>query len=289
MRYGFVIPNGDVHTVAALAREIEEAGWDGAFYWDGIYAGPETPVLDPWVTGAAMALATSRVRIGAVLSPLSRRRPWKVAREAATLDQLSGGRLVMPVGLGAPDSFGPFGEVTDRRERAELLDESLQILVGLWRGEPFGFQGKHYQFPEVTFLPAPTQAGGVPLWVVGAWGSERSMARALRHDGLLPNKLNPDRTHAAITPDDIRAIREYVAARRPPGKPFEIIAEGTTPTGDPDAAAAQVRPYAEAGATWWIESPWTPPNGPAELRARIAQGPPRGVRRGCGGEGYGQG
>ena len=275
MKYGFVIPNGDVHEVAGLAREIEEAGWDGAFYWDGIYVGPEMLVNDPWVTMAAMALATERVRIGAVLSPLSRRRPWKVARESATLDVLSRGRLVMPVGLGAPDSFGPFGEVTDRKQRAELLDEALQILPGLWSGQPFSFSGKHYQFPEVTFLPTPVQPGGVPLWVVGAWGSERSMARALRHDGILPNKLTPERTHAAITPDDIRAIREYVAAHRESDKPFEIIMEGITPTGDHAAAAAQVRPYAEAGATWWIESPWTAPNGPDELRARIRQGPPR--------------
>ncbi len=275
MQYGFVIPNGDVQTVAALAREIEEAGWDGAFYWDGIYVDAATPIYDPWIVMAAMALATERVRIGAMLSPLSRRRPWKVARESVTLDHLSGGRLTMPVGLGATDSFGPFNEVTDRKERAELLDESLAILTGLWSGQPFGFQGKHYQFPEVTFLPAPVQAGGIPLWVVGAWGSERSMARVLRHDGIIPNKLTPDRTHAAIAPDDIRAIREYAAAHRTAATPFEIIAEGTTPTGDPAAAAAQVQPFAEAGATWWIESPWTPPNGPDELRARIRQGPPR--------------
>lgn len=275
MRYGFVIPNGDVQTVAALAREIEDAGWDGAFYWDGIYVDAATPIYDPWIAMAAMALATERVRIGAMLSPLSRRRPWKVARESVTLDHLSGGRLTMPVGLGAVDAFGPFNEVRDRKERAELLDESLAILTGLWSGQPFSFQGKHYQFPEVTFLPAPVQAGGIPLWVVGAWGSERSMARVLRHDGIIPNKLTPDRTHAAITPDDIRAIREYAAAHRTAATPFEIIAEGTTPIGDPAAAAAQVMPFAEAGATWWIESPWTPPNGPAELRARIRQGPPR--------------
>ena len=275
MRYGFVIPGGEPGEIVALTREIEAAGWDGAFYWDGIYVGPDSPVYDPWVLMTAMALATSRVRIGAMLSPLSRRRPWKVARESATLDLLSGGRLVMPVGLGAVDSFGPFGEVADRKERAELLDESLRILTGLWTGEPFSFDGKHYRFPEVTFLPKPTQPGGVPLWVVGAWGSERSMARALRHDGLIPNKLTPDRTHGEITADDIRAIREYVTARREATKPFEIIMEGTTPTGDPAAAASRVRPFAEAGATWWIESPWTPPNGPDELRARIRQGPPR--------------
>jgi alkanesulfonate monooxygenase SsuD/methylene tetrahydromethanopterin reductase-like flavin-dependent oxidoreductase (luciferase family) len=261
--------------VAALAREIEAAGWDGAFYWDGIYVGPEMPVLDPWVTMAAMALATERVQIGALLTPLSRRRPWKVAREAATLDRLAGGRLVMPVGLGAPDSFGPFGEVTDRRERAELLDEALAILTGLWTGEPFAFSGKHYQFPAVTFLPTPARAGGVPLWVVGALGSERSLARAFRHDGIIPSRRAADSARLPITPDDLRALRAEAAARRGADRPFDIIMEGTTPTGDRAAAAAQVAPLAEAGATWWIESPWTPPNGSDELRARIRQGPPK--------------
>ncbi len=276
MQYGFVIPHGDVHTIAALAGEIEAAGWDAAFYWDGIYVGPESAVLDPWVTMAAMALATSRIRIGAILSPLSRRRPWKVARETATLDQLSHGRLILPVGLGAVESFGPFGEEADRKVRAALLDEALAILTGLWSGQPFSYQGQHYQFPAVTFLPTPAQPGGVPIWVVGKVGSKRSLGRAFRYQGLIPTTGTFE---TPLTPQDLRDLAPAIAAvqqeRGDAAPPFDLILEGQTPTGDPQAAAAQVRPFAEAGATWWIESPWSEPNALADLRARIAQGPPR--------------
>src|SRR5581483_294045 len=133
MRYGFIITGGDPRTAAELAREAEDAGWDGVFTWDGI-AIPDVPSYDPWVTMAAMAMPTERVRLGAVLTPPSRRRPWKLARETMTLDHLSNGRLVLPVGLGALDDagFGAVGEATDRATRAALLDESLAILEGLW-------------------------------------------------------------------------------------------------------------------------------------------------------------
>lgn len=148
MRYGVVIPTGDPRTVADLAREAEAAGWDGVFTWDGIYVGETMPVYDPWVVMAGMAMVTKRVRIAPIRTPLSRRRPWKVARETVTLDHLSNGRLVLPVGLGAVDSFGKVGEETDRRTRAELLDESLAILDGLWSGKPFRFDGKHYHLDK---------------------------------------------------------------------------------------------------------------------------------------------
>src|SRR5919107_3266330 len=147
MRYGFIVPKGDPRTVARLAREAEEAGWDGVFCWDGINVG-ETETYDPWVVMAAMAMETKRVRLGAMLTPPARRRPWKLARETMTLDRLSNGRLVLPVGLGTLDdaAFGNVGEPTEARVRAELLDESLAILDGLWTGEPFAYDGRHYRF-----------------------------------------------------------------------------------------------------------------------------------------------
>lgn len=275
MHYGFIIPTGDIHTIADMAAEAEAAGWDGVFYYDGMYVGPDTPIYDPWIVMAAMALRTTRVRIGSIIMPLSRRRPWKVARETVALDHLSGGRLVLPVGLGAVDAFGDVGEQTDRKVRAQLLDECLAILTGLWTGKPFSYQGRHYRLGEMTFLPPALQHPRIPIWVVGAWGSARSMGRALRYDGILPTKVGASGTHAAVTPDDYRAIRAYVEAQRPDGGPFDLIVEGYTAPGDPARAAEQVHPFAEAGATWWIESPWTPPNGPDELRKRIHQGPPR--------------
>lgn len=275
MRYGFVIPNGDPLQIAELAGEAEAAGWDGIFYWDGIYVGADTPLYDPWVVLAAMAMRTQKVRIGAVVSPLSRRRPWKVARETVTLDHLSGGRLVLPVGLGAVDSFGDVGEVTDRKLRAELLDESLEILTGLWSGEPFKYEGKHYQLGEMTFIPRPIQSPRIPIWAVGAWPREKSMRRALRYDGVLPNKVNPDGTVGAPSPEDIHDMKIYAEQHRTASTPFEIVMEGRTPGDDLNHDAETVRPWAEAGATWWMEDMWAAPNEPDDVRARILKGPPR--------------
>ena len=203
VRYGFVIPRGDPRAVAELAGELEAAGWDGAFYWDGINIG-DMETYDPWVVMAAMAMRTGRVRIGAMLPP-ARRRPWKLARETMTLDRLSGGRLVLPVGLGTLDDggFSKVGEPTDRRVRARLLDESLDILTGLWSGEPFSYEGGRLE--EMTFLPRPVQRPRIPIWVVGAWPSEKSMNRALRYDGLLAYT-----TRGEVTPEDIRAMKAYV-------------------------------------------------------------------------------
>jgi hypothetical protein len=276
LRYGFLVPTGDPRTVAELAREAEEAGWDGAFYWDGICVG-EMDTYDPWVVMAAMAMLTEGVSIGAVLTPPARRRPWKLARETVALDHLSGGRLVLPVGLGALDDggFSKVGEPTDRKVRAKLLDESLEILTGLWGGEPFSYEGEHYQLEEMTFRPPPVQRPRIPIWVVGAWPSRKSMGRALRYDGVLVATIGGSAESSGITPETIRAIKAYAEENRTETTPFDIVWEGRTSGEDPGRATAVVRPYAEAGVMWWIESPWTPPNEPDDLRVRIRQGPPR--------------
>jgi len=289
VKYGFIVTKGDPRTVADLAREAEAAGWDGAFYWDGIAIdywdgsnfGP-METYDPWVVMEAMAMQTERVRLGAMLTPPARRRPWKLAREAMTLDRLSGGRLVLPVGLGAVDDggFSKVGEPLDRKARAGRLDESLEILTGLWSGEPFAFEGEHYRLEEVTFLPTPVQRPRVPIWVVGAWPSRRSVNRALRYDGLLAAKVGATAEEPGVTPEDIRAMKSYAEANRSEDAPFDIVMEGVTPGDDPEGAASVVRPFAEAGATWWIESRWTPPNEPEDLLQRIRQGPPRTDRSG---------
>lgn len=277
MRHGFVITLSDPRISADLAREAEEAGWDAVFTWDGICIGDEE-MHDPWVTLAAMAARTERVRIGAMITPPSRRRPWKLARETMSVDHLSQGRLIVPVGLGTLDDagFGPVGEPTDRKVRAELLDESLAILAGLWSGEPFGWSGTHYQFPPMAFRPPTVQQPRPPVWVVAAWPSERSTARALRWDGLLPNVRQADGTMGRPTPEDLAAIAAHVRAHREATTPFDLVVDGTTPADDPAAAAAEVRVWADAGATWWLEAPWGMPGGAEMLRRRIAAGPPRG-------------
>jgi Luciferase-like monooxygenase len=277
LRYGFIIPGGEANEIVTMVREAEEVGWDGVFYWDGIYIESAGPMFDPWAMLAAIAMQTSHVRIGAMLTPVSRRRPWKLARETMTVDQLSGGRLVLPVGLGALDDggFGKVGEPTDRKTRAELLDEGLEILTGLWSGKPFSYKGKHYTLDEMTFLPPPAQQPRIPIWVVGAWPREKSLARVLRYDGLLPAKLDANGSFADVTPGDLRAMKAYIEERRTATTPFDIVYEGRTPGDELAQAAEIVRPYAEAGATWWMEAMWEAPNTPTDVRKRIQQGPPR--------------
>lgn len=273
MQYGFVLPWGDATTAMSLAQEAETAGWDGFFMWDPVWG------IDPWVSLAAVAVQTERIRLGTLITPLSRCRPWKLASETVTLDHLSQGRVILSVGLGAIDSgFEVFGEETDRRTRAELLDEGLEILTGLWRGNLFDYDGKHYQVKDMEFLPPtppPTfQSPRIPIWVVGAWPRPKSMQRVIRYDGLLPTMINADGTHITPTPDDIRAMKKYVEEHRSLTTPFDIIIEGETPTDDRQHAMNQVYPYAEAGATWWMEGQWSAKTIDS-VRRRVAQGPPR--------------
>ena len=277
MRYGIILTVGGPGEAADLAALAEAAGWDGVFTWDGIAVGPGD-TYDPWVVLAAIAVRTERVRIGAVVTPPARRRPWKLARETMTVDRLSGGRLVVPVGLGAVDdaAFGGVGEPTEARTRAELLDESLAILEGLWSGEPFAFEGRHFRFGAMTFRPPPVQRPRIPVWVVGAWPWPRSMARAARWDGIVAQAPAADGTSAAPTPDQLREIGAWLASERAAAGrsgPYDIIAQGSTPAADPAAARATVAAYADAGATWWIEGDWAASlDG---LRSRVEAGPPR--------------
>jgi alkanesulfonate monooxygenase SsuD/methylene tetrahydromethanopterin reductase-like flavin-dependent oxidoreductase (luciferase family) len=284
MHYGVVLPLIGLQETLDLTVAAERSGWGAVFVADCINVGtPGTwdptagtvDTWDPWVLLAAMAVQTERVRLGTMITPLSRRRPWKVARETVTLDHLSRGRLVLPVGLGALDDygFGGVGDATDRRTRAELLDEGLAILAGLWSGTPFSFVGQHYQLAETTFLPPPVQQPRIPVWVVGGWPRERSMRRVLQWDGLLPNKLTTDGAQEEITPADIRAMKAWVDARREAATPFDIVMEGSTPANDRAAALAIAQEWADAGCAWWLDSFWTTGDVGA-IRERVEAGPP---------------
>ncbi len=283
MKYGFVLPSGDARTAADFAAEAEAAGWDGFFVWEAVWG------IDAWISLAAAAMRTQYIRLGTLLTPPSRMRPWKLASETVTLDHLSHGRLNLAVGLGAIDSgFEAFGEVTDRKQRAELLDESLELLALMWRGRPFRFEGRHYRVDvnsKTMHLPLPppsVQQPRIPIWVVGAWPSQKSMQRALRYDGLLPQVLGEDGKvrMSPVTPEEVRQMADYAAEQRaevfagqePP--PYDIIVEGQTPGADPERAVEMVRPYAQAGATWWLEAMWETPK-PENVLARLQQGPPK--------------
>ena len=280
MKYAIDIPNfgefADPRVTADLAREAEEAGWDAVWVWDHVWRDEGVPYGDPWILLAAIALATTRIRLGPMVTPLPRRRPWIVAREAVTLDHLSGGRFTLGLGLGNPlKEFANFGEESDQKIRAAKLDEGIEILARCWSGERFSYHGEHYQLDDVQFLPVPVQPR-IPVWVAATWPVPAPFRRAARVQGTWPLRRNPDMTAAALTPDDVRDILQFVAPLRTTAEPFDILVHGTTPADDHAAAAATVAEFATAGATWWTER-INPLRGSfAEQRRRIQAGPPRG-------------
>lgn len=277
MQYGFVIEGGDVHTIAEMAQEAEAAGWDGVFIADAVSIEtkdfPAFPWFDPVVVLAAMAAGTERIRIGTMVAAVPRRRPWKMAREAATLDHLSRGRLILGVGVGAAEDDGGFykvGEAMELKVRAQRLDEGLAIMAGLWRGQPFSFSGEHYQVEAMTMLPPPVQTPRIPIWVVGVWPKSKSLQRALRWDGVIPQKY---RSMERMTPAEVQSLRQLADEQRSETTPFDIVVGGQTPGNSWKQAAEIVRPFAESGATWWLESGMS--FSEEEVRARLKQGPPR--------------
>jgi alkanesulfonate monooxygenase SsuD/methylene tetrahydromethanopterin reductase-like flavin-dependent oxidoreductase (luciferase family) len=283
MRYAVNMPNfaeyADARTVAALAADAEAAGWDGVFVWDHmVYAKDERlPVADPWILLAAVALATERLRLGPMVTPLARRRPWKVARETVTLDRLSGGRLILGVGLGTPaaDEYGTFGEPTGAALRAAMLDEALEVLTLLWSGETVSFRGEHYRLDAVAFRPTPVQRPRIPILVAGVWPRRAPLRRAARFDGIVPLKVGDDGELVPLSADDLGELLAVVRAHRADGGPFEVMLGGETPGDDPAAALAVVEPLAAAGMTWWSETLEPRRGGLAAMRERVRKGPPR--------------
>ena len=242
----------DPAMVARLSAEAEEAGWHGVFVWDQVRWGePVAGVADPQITLAAIATATERIRFGPMVTPLARRRPVKVARETATLDRLSGGRLTLGVGLGSDrfaSEFSITGEELDDRRRARMLDESLEILTAAWSGEPVHHRGEHYTVAGMRFLPRPVQTPGVPVWVAGYYGNPRPLRRAARYQGIFPLGIDhPDQL--AETVAEVTTLRK--AAGRDTAQPYDVVV-ALPPGSDP-------APYAAAGATWWlVELPQVP-------------------------------
>lgn len=270
---GFVLPGGTATEQVELAVLAEEAGWDGIFVWEAAYG------VDAWTLLAAMAMRTSRVRLGTMLTPLPWRRPWKVASQVATLDQLSAGRAILGVGVGAADTELPdTGEVTDLRGRAERMDEGIDLIRELWAGGT-SYRGRHYVFQtgrmDLGRVSRPVQ-DRIPVWVVGVWPRPKSMRRVLRCDGIIPQY---DLGGREATPADVRELRNWLADQGA-GPRLDVISEGQTPAGDQAAAAAAVAPWAEAGCTWWLETRWEMPHDSGDrlrqVRERLAAGPPRG-------------
>ena len=284
MRYGVAVPNfgstGDARTLVDLARRTEDAGWDGFFVWDHLLGDVtwRVPTADAFTALAAVAQATSRIHLGPMVAAVPRRHPAVLARETVTLDHVSDGRLILGVGLGWPSEadFGWFGGEADVRRRAEMLDESLAVLDGLWRGEPFSHAGRHYQVNEVTFLPRPLQRPRIPVWVGSLRPGRRGpLRRAARWDGFAPAAEDGARDPGVFAADVAEVLRMRTEAGLAPGGTFDVCASGMTPAGDLATADETIAPHAAAGATWWLEivSDWL--GGLDAIRRRVSDGPPR--------------
>jgi len=262
VEHGLFVPNfgafADPVALAGLAADAEAAGWDGLFLWDHVVRREgDVELADPWVALAAVAVATTRLRLGPLVTPLPRRRPWNVAKQAVTLDHLSRGRVVLGVGLGTPrgPEFPAFGEEQDLRVRGDMLDEGLAIVRAAWSGEPVRHAGAHYRVDGVRFLPRPAQPGGIPVWAAAESVSGRAVRRAAALDGIVPIGLRPTR---------LPELMENVAASRPAGAgPFDVVVSGTDGPGT----------WSGSAATWWLAMlPWDQPLDVS--RRTVDAGPP---------------
>jgi alkanesulfonate monooxygenase SsuD/methylene tetrahydromethanopterin reductase-like flavin-dependent oxidoreductase (luciferase family) len=254
IKFGIHIPNfghfGEPASVVEIARMAEGAGWDGLFIWDHIrWEHDRSPVVDPWIALAAAAQATDRLRLGTMITPIARRRPWKLARETVSLDRLSKGRLIFGAGLGwgKDVEFAAFGEQADDRVRARMLDEGLAVMTGLWGGESFSFSGEHFKAENVTFLPGPLQTPRIPIWIAGLWPNPRPFRRAARWDGVFPERL----AGGTVAPTEVAEIRGFVSRHRASADPFDIAVGGYSDRSRD--YETQFGAYEESGLTWWFE------------------------------------
>jgi alkanesulfonate monooxygenase SsuD/methylene tetrahydromethanopterin reductase-like flavin-dependent oxidoreductase (luciferase family) len=277
MKCGLYVPNfgkaSDPRTLALTALEAEKHGWDGFFLWDHLVEWEKrVPITDSFTTLGAIAMKTNRIRIGTTLTPLPRLKPWTAARQTATLDQLSNGRLILGVGLGAKEScdYARFGESEDNKVLAEKLDESLEIITGLWTGKPYSHKSKHYKMGKTVFLPTSKQKPRIPIWVGGFWPRKGPFNRASRWDGTIP-LVAPERLPR---PDDLKQTLAYIKKHRTATGPFDLVSIGWTSGTNRTRDAEKIAAYREAGTTWWLESLFTKRDSPDGMLKRIRQGPP---------------
>jgi alkanesulfonate monooxygenase SsuD/methylene tetrahydromethanopterin reductase-like flavin-dependent oxidoreductase (luciferase family) len=247
-----------------LAVTAEDAGWDGFFVWDHIVISDGMPVADPWVLLGAIGQATGSIRVGPMVAALPRHRPWVVARQAVTIDRLTGGRMTLGVGIGYPPDveFATFDEPTGDRERADMLDEGLSITTAVWSGEPFEYKGEHYRVRRNRFAPKPVQAPGIPIWVAGMLPNLRPFRRAARFEGVFPIRSDME----DITPADVARVARYVEMHRTSVGAFDVVVGGPV---EGDVAAME-----EAGATWYMAGPSPRGESIEETLAWVSAGPP---------------
>ena len=279
MRFALNVPNfgalSDPITLMDLAADAERSGWDGFFLWDHMLLWDRNPIADPWIALAAIAVSTERIRIGPMVTPVARRRPWKVAREATSLDQLSRGRLTFGAGLGNPaeEEFEAFGEDPDARVRAAKLDEGLEIVAGMWSGQPYDYQGKYNRIESYSFLPRPVQQPRIPVWIAGKWPNRAPFRRAARWDGVFPMNVGDEQ----MTPSDVSEVVDYLSKCLDPCKPFDvsIFLEGMVDRSG--LKPGLIMEFADAGVTWLHDGPGFSTatlDGVETFRHHIRKGPP---------------
>jgi alkanesulfonate monooxygenase SsuD/methylene tetrahydromethanopterin reductase-like flavin-dependent oxidoreductase (luciferase family) len=278
------------HNLLDMAKDAESAGWDGFFICDHLLLDPEGQLglADPSIMLGAIAAVTNRIIIGSMVTPVSRRRPWKLAKEFASLDQLSDGRVRIGVGLGGLDQeFSNFGEDPDKKVLARKTDEGLAIMEKLHTGEAVDFDGEHYQLSNARLLPRPLQRPRIPVWVAAMLPFKAGQRRAARWDGIMPHVMpaNLDETQdisdidmrVLMSPssEQIREVVEFTSELRETDDPFDVLASGMTHGLDNDATREKLQAYQDAGATWWIE--WldcAKPGTLEQVRTQIQAGPP---------------
>lgn len=275
---------GDPRRLVELAQEAEAAGYDGFFIWDHLALDPlgMVDVADSTVALAAIAQATSKLIIGPMVMPLARRRPWKVAKEIASLDRLSGGRAVYGFGLGFPADveFAAFGEDASPKGCAERLDEGLEILDRLLTEESVNHTGTHYQVKNTTFAPRGLQSPRPPIWIGASLPATAGLRRGARWDGSFPVKLpvfsedEPATRHDWwLSPEEFRGAADSIKELRGSLSDFALVATGSTEHDDEEKAAAKLADYAAAGATWWLEWIDEAPDSFETTREFVRRGP----------------
>jgi alkanesulfonate monooxygenase SsuD/methylene tetrahydromethanopterin reductase-like flavin-dependent oxidoreductase (luciferase family) len=282
MRFGAVIPFATEREFAELAVTAEEAGWDMVFSWEAVWG------QDAWATLAAAAMVTERIRLGTLLTPAARYRPWDLASRVASVDRISQGRVSLGVGLGAlHGNWLAFEPDEGRAVRARKLDEVLAIYAGLMGGQPFEYAGEHFSATPVTELvpPGPVQQPHPPVWCVGMYvpgrARQRSLERAARWQGVFPAVAGGtlEDPGSRLTHDGLREVVDRIGTLRADAglsmDGYDVVVEG-----DSHGSFGQTRPpvqaWADAGATWWVESWWDLPDsaeGRTETRRRLALGP----------------
>ena len=275
MRYGIVTANlgdyADPRAAVRLAQAAEAAGWEAFFVWDHLGFVWGAPSCDPWVILSAVAASTTRLRLGTAITPLARRRPQVVANALASLDRLSGGRVIFGAGLGGvAEEFTAFGDPGGAKQRAAMLDEGLTILDGLLSGETVTHRGPHYAVEGVSLTPRPLQRPRIPIWVGGAGAP--ALRRAARWDGWLAPATSLDGTPSmAKSPEHIAEMVAEIRRHRTTDAPFEVAVDGYSEPGDPGLPRA----YGAAGATWWLESIHDMRGPPDTVMQRVEEGPPQ--------------